>query len=176
MCCFHTFKDVSLLRRAGTKGKAKANMLRTAAVKKRQVDGETNAEIWTPSNKRHKINASQDDISHKIDVSKQLDGDFNFPQTHMMSLWVAKIPRYGALQQSSADRHEQANRTNLKDGWYASNHNLDYLPQVITFLSRLLGCEVRAVNLQALAQRREDCAATSKVLPAGRGLAGPLSL
>jgi len=98
LCRFHTFKDVFLLGRAGKKAKAKANALRTELVKKRKADGETNAETWMPSKKRLEMNAWQDDISQEIDVSKELDGDFNFPKIHLMSHWVEQIRRYGALQ------------------------------------------------------------------------------
>jgi hypothetical protein len=79
------------------------------------------------------------------------------------------------LQQYSGGRHEQAHKTNLKDGWNASNHNLNYLPPVITFQRRILYFEVRELNLQALAQRRENSAAACKVLPSGADLAAPLS-
>jgi len=85
---FHTFNNVFLLRRAGKKVKAKANTLRTELVKKRKVDEETNAETWTPPKKRRKMNAWRDYISHEIDVSKELDADFNFPKIHLMSHWV----------------------------------------------------------------------------------------
>jgi len=85
MCHFHTFKDVFLLGRAGKKAKAKANALRTELVKKRKVDEETNAETWTLSKKRCEMNAWQDYFSHEIDVSKELDADFNFPKIHLMS-------------------------------------------------------------------------------------------
>ena len=88
LCRFHTFKDVFLLGRAGKKAKAKANALRTELVKKRKADGETNAETWMPSKKRLEMNAWQDDISQEIDVSKELDGDFNFPKIHLMSHWL----------------------------------------------------------------------------------------
>ena len=172
---FHTFKDVFLLGRAGKKAKAKGNALRTELVKKRKVDEETNAEPWTQSKKRREMNAWRDYISHEIDVSKELDADFNFPKIHLMSHWVEQIRRYGALQQYSAERHEQAHKTNLKDGWNTSNHNLNYLPQVITFQRRILCFEIRELNLQALAQRRENSVATCKVLPSGADLAAPQS-
>jgi len=172
---FHTFKDVFLLGRASKKAKAKANALRMELVKKRMVNEETNAETWTQSKKRREMNAWQDYISHEIDVSKELDADFNFPKIHLMSHWVEQIPRYGALQQYSAERHEQAHQTNLKDCWNASNHNLNYLPQVITFQRRILCFEKRELSLQALAQRRENSAAPCKVLPSGADLAAPLS-
>jgi hypothetical protein len=173
--CFHTFKDVFLLGRAGKKAKAKANALRTELMKKRKVDKETNAESWTPSKKRCEMNAWRDYISHEIDVSKQLNADFNFPKIHLMSHWVEQIRRYGALQQDTAERHEQAHKTNLKDGWNASNHNLNYMPQVITFQRRILCFEARELNLQALAQHRENSAAACKALPSGADLAAPLS-
>jgi len=92
-----------------------------------------------------------------------------------MSHWVEQIRRYRALQQYSADRHEQANETNLKDGWNASNHNLNYLPQVIIFQRRILCFEVRELNLQALAQRQENSTAAFNVLHSGADLAAPLS-
>jgi len=95
---FHTFKDVFLLGRAGRNAKAKANALRMELVKKRKVDEETNGETWTPSKKRHEINAWQDYISHEIDVSKELDADFNFLKIYLMSHWVEQIRQYGALQ------------------------------------------------------------------------------
>jgi len=171
---FHTFKDVFLLKQAGKKAKAKANALRTELVKKRKVDGETKAETWTPSKKRRKMNAWWDYISQEIDVSKELDADYNFPKIHLMSHWVEQIRRYGALQQYSAERQEQAHKTNLKDGWNASNHNLNYLPPLITFQRRILCFEIRELNLQALAQRRENSAAACKVLPSGADQAAPL--
>jgi len=144
---FHTFKDVFLLGQAGKKAKAKANALRMELVKKRKVAEETNAETWMPSKKRREMNAWRDYISHEMDVSKELDADLNFPKIHLMSHWVEQIRRYGALEQYSAERHEQTHKTNLKDGWNASNHNLNYLPQVITFQGSILCFEVRELNL-----------------------------
>jgi len=175
LCRFHTFKDVFLLGRAGKKAKAKADALRMELVKKRKVDEDTNAETWTPSKKRREMNAWWDYISHEIDVSKELDGDINFLKIHLMSHWVEQIRRYGPLQQYSAERHEKAHKTNLKDGWNAANHNLNYLPQVITIQRHILCFEIRELTLQALAQRRENSAATHKVLPSGADLAAPLS-
>jgi len=121
------------------------------------------------------MNAWQDHISHEIDISKQLDADFNFPKIHLMSHWAEQIHRYRDLQQYSAKRHEQAHETNLKDGWNASNHNLNYLPQVITFQRRILGFEIREINLQALAKHWENSAAACKVFSSGADLAAPLS-
>jgi hypothetical protein len=171
----HTFKDVFLLGRAGKKAMAQANAMRMELVKKQKVDEETHAETWTPSMNLGEMNAWQDYISHKIHISKELDADLNFSKIHLMSPWAEQIPQYSALQQYSADRHEQANKTNLKDGWNASNHNLNYLPQVITFQRRILCFEIRELNFQALAQRSENSAATCKVFPSGADLAAPLS-
>jgi hypothetical protein len=61
--CFHTFKDVFLLGRAGKKAKSKANALITQLVKKRKVDEETNVETWTPSKKGREMNAWRDYLS-----------------------------------------------------------------------------------------------------------------
>ena len=107
-----------------------------------------------PSKKRREMNARRDYVNHKIEVSKEMDVDFNFPKIHLRSHWVEQIRRYGALQQYSAERHEQAHKTNLKDGWNASNHNLNYLPQVITFQRPILCFKIRELYLEALAQRR----------------------
>jgi hypothetical protein len=131
--CFDTFKNVFLLGRAGKKAEAKAHGLRTELVKKRKVDEDTNAETGTLSRKRHEMNAWREYISHQIDVSKELEADFNIPKIQLMSHWVEQIHRYGSLQQHSAERYEQAHKTNLKDCWYASNHNLNSLLQVMTF-------------------------------------------
>jgi len=86
--CFHTFKDVFSFRRAGKKAKAEANAPRTELLKKRKVDEESNAETWTPSKEQREMNALRDYISHEIDVSKELDANFNFPKIHLMSRWV----------------------------------------------------------------------------------------
>jgi len=85
------------------------------------------------------------------------------------------IRPYGALQQYSAERHEQAHKTNLKDGLNHSNHNLNYLPQVLTFQRRILCLETRELDLQALAQRRENHAGACKVLPSAADRADTLS-
>jgi hypothetical protein len=143
-------------------------------MKKRKEDEETNAETWMPSKKRREMNACRDDISHEIDVSKELDADFNSPKIHLMSHWVEQIHLYRALQQYSAERHENAHKMILKDSWNASNHNLNYLPEVLTFQRRILCFEMRELNLQSLAQRRENSAAAFNVLPSGADLAAPL--
>jgi hypothetical protein len=171
----HTFKDVFLLGRAGKKAIAKANDMRMELVKKQKVDEETHAETWTPSMKPGEMNAWQDYFSHEIHISKELDADINFSKIHLMSAWAEQIRQYGALKQYSADRHEQVYKTNLKDSRNASNHNLNYPPQVITLHRRILCFEMRELNVQTLAQRRENGAATCKVLPSGTDLAAPLS-
>jgi len=144
-------------------------------VKKRKVDDETNVETWMRSKNRREMNAWPDYISHEIDISKELEADFHFPKIHFMSHWAKQIRRYGALQQYSADRPEQAHITNLKDGWNASNYNLNNLRQVITFQCRTLCFEMRELNLQALAQCRENSAAACKVFPSRADLGAPLS-
>jgi hypothetical protein len=156
---FHTFKDISLLERAGKKAKAKPNALRTELVKKRKVDEDTNAETWMPSKKRCEINAWRDYIKHEIDISKELDADINIPKIHLMSYWAEHIRRYGDLEHYFAEEHEQAHKTNLMDGWDASNHNLNYLPQVSTFQRRILCFEIRELTVQALTQCWENSAA-----------------
>jgi hypothetical protein len=172
---FHTFKDVFLLGRASKKAKAKANVLKTELVKKQKVNDERHAETWTPSKNRCEMNAWGEYISNEIEVSKELDADFNIGKIHLMSHCVGHICRYGALQQYSAKRYEQADKMHLKDGWNASNHNLNYLPQVITFQRRILCVKVRELNLQALTPHRENNTAAWKVLPSGADLAAPLS-
>jgi len=93
---------------------------------------------------------------------------------HLMCHWAKQIRQYGALQQYSAERHEQGHKTNLKTGWNTSNYCLNFLPQVITFQRRILCLEIRELNLQAFAQHRENSAAACKVLPSGADLAAPL--
>jgi hypothetical protein len=127
------------------------------------------------SKKRRKMTAWRDYISHEINISKELDADFNFLMIHLMSHRAKLIRRYGTLQQYSAESRWHANKTNLKDGRNASNHNLNYLPQVTTFQRSILGFEIRELNVQALAQRQKNSAAACKVFPSSAGLAAPLS-
>jgi len=138
----NTYNYGFLLGRAGKNEKSKANALRMELMKKRKVDEETNADSWMGSKQRRETNAWRDYISHKIDVSTELDADNNFPKIQSLSDWAEQIGGYGAFQQSFAERHKQAHKTNLKDGCNASNHNLNYLPQVITFQCRILCIEM----------------------------------
>jgi hypothetical protein len=99
---FHTFEYVFSLRRAGKTVKGKANTPRTELVKKQKIHKETNAATWMPSKKQCEMNAWWDYITHKIDISKELDADSNFLKIHLMSHWAEQISQYGALQQYSA--------------------------------------------------------------------------
>jgi len=91
-----------------------------------------------------------------------------------MSHWAKPSRWYWALQQRYVQRHEQAHITNLKDGWNAPNHNINYLLQVITFQRCIICFKIREPNLQALVQRQENITAACKVLPSGVVLAAPL--
>jgi len=75
--------------------------------------------------KRREMKALRDYISHESDISKQLDTDITFWKIQLMPQWAQRICWYGAFQQYSAGRHEQAVRSNPKVGWNASNHNLN---------------------------------------------------
>jgi hypothetical protein len=173
--CFHIFKGIFLLGRRSKTAQAKPNALRTELAEKRKVDEKTNAQSGMPSKKRHIMNARRDYISHEIDISKELDADFNLLKFHLMSHLAEQIRWYGALQQYSAKRHGQAHKTNLKDSWNASNHSLNYLPQVITCQHCILCFEISKLNLQALAQHWGNSAAACKVYPSGADLAAPMS-
>jgi hypothetical protein len=96
------------------------------------------------------LNTRREYISHVINVAKELDGHFNFPNIYFMSHLVIDFRSYGALQQDYAERHEHAHQTNLKNGWNASNHNLNYLLQVITFQLRVLCFVIREIKFSAL--------------------------
>ena len=85
------------------------------------------------------MNVWHDYISNKMDVSKELDADINYLKNHWRSHSVKQICRYRALQQSHAKRQEQAHTINLKDGWNASNHNLNHVPHIISFQHHILG-------------------------------------
>jgi hypothetical protein len=138
------------------------------------VDKETNADTWTLCNMRCEMNAWRDYISHEIDISKELDAAFNFPKIPLMPHWVEQIRRYRVLQQYSAKRHDQAHHKNIKDGWKAFNHNLNYLQQEITFQHLILCFETRELNLPALVQRWENSSGACKVLTSCADLAAPL--
>jgi len=61
------------------------------------------------------------------------------------------------------------------DSWNASNHDLKYLPQLITFQCQIVCFEIRELNVEALAQRWKNSAAACNVIPSGADLAAPLS-
>jgi len=66
-------------------------------------------------------------------------------------------------------------KTIINECWNASNQNLNYLPQVISFQNGILRFEIWELNLQALAQRQEHSATTCKVLTSAADLAAPRS-
>jgi hypothetical protein len=49
------------------------------------------------------MNAWRDYISHEIDISKQLDADFNFRGIPLMSQWAKQVRQYRTFQQYSAE-------------------------------------------------------------------------
>jgi hypothetical protein len=87
----HTFKDVLLLGRAGKKGMDQGNGRQTELVKKQEADKETNADCWTTSKMRREMNSWHDYISRDIDISKELDADFNFHQIHLKCHWAEHV-------------------------------------------------------------------------------------
>ena len=121
------------------------------------------------------MNAWQEYGSHEMNSSKELDADFNFPKIQLISNWAKLICWYRSLPEYCAKTYQQAHKTNLKDGWNASNHDLNYLPQVITFQRRILYFYIRELNVQALAQCLENSAATFKVFPSSADLGDSLS-
>jgi hypothetical protein len=85
---FHTFNDDFLLGKASKKVQAKPNALRSKLVKNQMVNERANVEPWTPFKKQCELNSWHDFISHEIDVAKELNTDFNFPKSPMISHWV----------------------------------------------------------------------------------------
>jgi hypothetical protein len=65
-----------------------------------------------------------------------------------MSQQIEQIQQYIAIQHYSAEIQEQAHKTNLMDDQNPSHHNLDFLPQVITFHRRILCFQMRELNVQ----------------------------
>jgi len=113
------------------------------------------------------MNTWHDYLSHKIDVFKEFDTNFNFAKIHLMSHLVEQICRYGVMKQYFAARYEHAHKPNLKDGWNTFNHNLNYLPQLISF-QRCIRCfKIRELKLKAITQLRENSDTACNVLPSG---------
>jgi len=50
-------------------------------------------------------------INYKIDISMEFDANIKCLKIHLVSHWAEQIHRYGALQQYSAQRHEQTHKT-----------------------------------------------------------------
>jgi len=117
-----TCNDDFWLLRASKNRSAKVNLLRMRLVKMWNIDEEINAETWMPAKKWPEINACGVYISHEIDFSKEWDTEFNFLEIYLISHWVEHIRWDGALQQHSAESHNEVYKMNLKMGWNTSNH------------------------------------------------------
>jgi len=153
---FPTFKSIFLLWWAGNKAKAKTYALRMELVKKRKVDKVTNPETWTLLNTQDEITPWLGYIIPKENSSMAVDTNVIHQTIHLISHRVEQMRSYGALQLHSAKRHEQVHETNLKDRRNASNHNLNYLPDVSTILLCIRGFEIRELNIQRLHPRLEN--------------------
>jgi hypothetical protein len=79
-----------------------------------------------------------------------LDADLNIPKFHFRFHCVEQIWCYGAMQQYCAERYEQPHKMNIRAGCKASNHNLNYLPQVVTVQWHILCFPFREINLEAI--------------------------
>jgi hypothetical protein len=101
---------------------------------------------------------------------------FNFPTILLMSHWVEQIQQYGALEQYSAERHDQAHETNLKDSCNSYHHNLNWLPHAITFQHSLHFFIIRELYDEFLDQRRENSTATCIFHPSSADLDATLSV
>jgi hypothetical protein len=95
-----------------------------------------------PLQNRHEMNAWQEYFSHEMEFTKALHANFNVPNIHLMVHWVEQLCLYRAVQQYSSESHEQAHNSILKDSWNASNHNLNYLTQLITLQHHILCIEI----------------------------------
>ena len=153
---FHRSKEVFLGARVGKRARAKAGNLRTELVRKRKAEEELRADSLTPSQRRREHSEWRDFIDSEVDLSKENDAHFNFIKIHLLSHFTEQIRLYGSLPQWSAETHEHAHRANMKDGWNASNHNLDYLPQIFAFHRRVLCFEIRSLNLRSVERLRKD--------------------
>jgi hypothetical protein len=102
--------------------------------------------------------------------------DFDIPKINLISHWPEQICQFGALQQYSTERHEQAHKTNLMDSWNPSNHNLNYLPQEIAFQHRILCFGMAEPHLQALTHHWQNSAAACTVIPSGADVAALLNI
>jgi hypothetical protein len=137
---------------------------------KHMVDEETDHKTWMPSKMGSKMNAWGSYISHKIEVSKELDANFNIPKIHFMTQWVERIHSSRPLEQSPTDSHKHAHILNLRDCWNAHSHHLSYMPPSITLQRSILCFKIREANLEFLAEHQEIGPTTSKILPSGADL------
>ena len=172
---FHKTKDVFLGARVGKRARAKASNLRTELVRKRKAEEELRAESLTPTQRRREYNEWRDFIDSEVDMSKEGDAHFNFIKIHLMSHFAEQVRLYGSLPQWSAETHEHAHRANLKDGWNASNKNLDYLPQIFAYQRRVLCFEMRGLNRQAVQGSDDHHLAGKTATIAGPSTASPFT-
>jgi len=89
----HTIKDGFLHGQAGIWSKARGNPLRSELVMTRKVDEQTIACFWTMSMKPLEMNTWLEYLSQVINMSKELDADFNFPKIRWRKHWAEQICR-----------------------------------------------------------------------------------
>jgi hypothetical protein len=120
---------------------------------------------------RHEMITWQNSLSQNMDDSNNLDANCNIPKIHFISHSVQQISLYQALQQFPPQRNTETHHMNLRDGSNSSNHNLNYLTQVIILQHRIVCIEVRDLNLQTVTQCQENRTAIWKVLSSAADLA-----
>jgi hypothetical protein len=63
---------------------------------------------------------------------------------------------------------------NVKDSWNDSDHNISYLPQVLTFQHHILCFQITELNVQSRIQCWGNSAGASNFLGSGADVAAPM--
>jgi hypothetical protein len=77
------------------------------------------------------------------------ESSFNFPKLHLMIYFRWCIEQFGGLQQWSTEVGEAAHKTQIKDGYRASNKTGDIYRQIVNYYLHRDAFAVRRMNLNA---------------------------
>jgi hypothetical protein len=145
---FHKYKSVFLQFRPYKKATQQCKQLLKNLNSERDIDMEKYQNL-TATQRKLRLDEWNEWIKSEVENKLEEDSSFNFPKLHLMSHFRHSIEKYGSLQQWSTEIRETAHKTQIKDGYRASNKTGDIFKQIINHYMRQNAFAVRRMNLNS---------------------------
>jgi hypothetical protein len=145
---FHNFKLVFLQYWAHKKTTEQSKELQKELNKEQDADMDKYRNCSANERKRQ-LDDWNDWIKSEVVDYLEEESSFNLPKLHLMTHFRRYIERFGGLQQWSTEVGEAAHKTQIKDGYQASNKTGDVYRQIVKDYLHRDAFAVPQMNLNA---------------------------